>query len=137
MVNQNLFGSKTRLPCANAVNEAGGPAYRLPPRHALAQLAATGCFHGTYYADAAAQLAALLALVGQVDDNLYLAKGVLAKGSSELVERAVAMARAAGRERATPVEARGLLGIPARISTTASGCREGASGLGRQTSGTE
>ena len=46
MVNKNLFqtarGFFTRK--ADAVNEAGGLAYKLSPRHALAQYAATGCF---------------------------------------------------------------------------------------------
>jgi 60 kDa SS-A/Ro ribonucleoprotein len=45
MANKSLFTSfKNRLTRADARNEAGGPAYRLPPKHALAQLAATGCF---------------------------------------------------------------------------------------------
>jgi 60 kDa SS-A/Ro ribonucleoprotein len=75
MANKNLFSSATsQLPRADAVNEAGGRAYRLPRRHALAHLAATGCFNGTYYSAADDQLAALLALVDQVDDNLFLAK---------------------------------------------------------------
>jgi 3-keto-5-aminohexanoate cleavage enzyme len=46
-----------------------------------------------------------------IEDNLYVSKGVLARGSAELVERAVALARAAGREPASPGDARGLLGI--------------------------
>jgi 3-keto-5-aminohexanoate cleavage enzyme len=55
-----------------------------------------------------------------LEDNLYLSKGVLAKGSSELVERAVALAREAGREPATPAAARALLGIrPYRASDLA------------------
>src|SRR5215813_8693169 len=63
MANKNLFSSvNSLLPRADAVNEAGGRAYRLPPKHALAQLAATGCFNGTFYAAADAQLDALLAL---------------------------------------------------------------------------
>jgi 60 kDa SS-A/Ro ribonucleoprotein len=75
MANKNLFASlKSLLPRADSCNEAGGRAYRLSPRHALAQLAATGCFNGTYYREAEQQLAALLALVEQVDDNVYLAK---------------------------------------------------------------
>jgi 60 kDa SS-A/Ro ribonucleoprotein len=40
----------------------------------LAQLAATGCFNGTFYAQSEDQLATLLALVSQVDDNVFLAK---------------------------------------------------------------
>lgn len=75
MANKSLFASlKSLLPRAHARNEAGGAAYRLPPRHALAQLAATGCLNGVYYAQAEDQLAALLTLAGQVDDNLFLAK---------------------------------------------------------------
>lgn len=75
MANKSLFSSiKNRLLRADARNEAGGPAYRLPPKHALAQLAATGCFGGVYYASAEEQLAELRALVDQVDDNVYLAK---------------------------------------------------------------
>lgn len=75
MANKSLFKSlKSLLPRADARNEEGAPAYRLPPRHALAQLAATGCFNGVFYAEAADQLATLLALVSQVDDNVFLAK---------------------------------------------------------------
>ena len=48
-----------------------------------------------------------------LEDNLFLAKGVLAKGSHELVEAALRVARAAGREPATPAEARRLLGLVA------------------------
>jgi 3-keto-5-aminohexanoate cleavage enzyme len=51
-----------------------------------------------------------------LEDNLYLAKGILARGSSELVERAVMMAKDAGREPATPAEARAELGIRASSS---------------------
>src|SRR5690242_13202683 len=75
MANKNLFKSiKTLLPFAAARNEAGGAAFQLPPKHALAQLAATGCFNGVFYADAQDQLGTLLNLVDKVDDNAFLAK---------------------------------------------------------------
>jgi 60 kDa SS-A/Ro ribonucleoprotein len=75
MANKALFSSvKSVLPRAETRNEAGGLAYALTPKHALAQLAATGCFNGTYYTEAADQLGALLGLVAQVDDNVFLAK---------------------------------------------------------------
>ncbi len=75
MANKNLFHSATsRLPRANATNEAGGRAYNLEAKHALAQLAATGCFNGSYYANAETQLATVKELVEQIDDNLFLAK---------------------------------------------------------------
>ena len=75
MANTSLFSSiKSRLPRATATNEAGGAAYRLAPKHALAQLAATGCFNGAYYASAETQLDELKRLINLVDDNVYLAK---------------------------------------------------------------
>jgi 3-keto-5-aminohexanoate cleavage enzyme len=46
-----------------------------------------------------------------LEDNLFAAKGVLAKGSWELVAMARRMALAAGREPATPDQARAILGI--------------------------
>ncbi len=75
MTNKSLFSSlKSLLPRATARNDAGGPAYALEPKQALAQLAATGCFNGTFYADAETQLATLQSLVCQVNDNVFLAK---------------------------------------------------------------
>jgi 60 kDa SS-A/Ro ribonucleoprotein len=75
MANKSLFASlKSRFIRADARNEAGGPAYTFEPKHALAQLAATGCFNGTYYAEAEEQLATLKTLVDQVGDNVFLAK---------------------------------------------------------------
>ncbi len=46
-----------------------------------------------------------------LEDNLYASKGVLARGSDELVSLAVNLASKAGRTPATPDEARRLLGI--------------------------
>lgn len=75
MANNSLFASvKSLFQRADARNEEGSVAYQLPVKHALAQLAATGCFNGTFYAQADDQLATLLNLVNQVDDNVFLAK---------------------------------------------------------------
>jgi 3-keto-5-aminohexanoate cleavage enzyme len=49
-----------------------------------------------------------------LEDNVYLSKGVLAKGSFELVLALAKLARAAGREIATPARARQLLRIQQR-----------------------
>jgi 3-keto-5-aminohexanoate cleavage enzyme len=46
-----------------------------------------------------------------LEDNLYASKGVLARGSDELVSLAVSLAARAGREPATPDEARRILGV--------------------------
>lgn len=46
-----------------------------------------------------------------LEDNIYLEKGILAKGSQELVQKAVALALKNGREPATPAEARKILSL--------------------------
>jgi 60 kDa SS-A/Ro ribonucleoprotein len=60
MANKNLFNPKTR-------NEAGGNAYAMAPKQALAQYAATGCLNGTFYATANEQLANVLALCERIE----------------------------------------------------------------------
>jgi hypothetical protein len=70
MVNKSLFASMLgRLPKANAFNEAGGLAYKLEPKHALAQVAATGTFGNAFYSAAETQLDEVLKLIDEVDDN--------------------------------------------------------------------
>jgi 3-keto-5-aminohexanoate cleavage enzyme len=49
-----------------------------------------------------------------LEDNLHLSKGVLAKGNHELVAAAVRLVRAAGREPATPADARRMMGVAGR-----------------------
>lgn len=62
MANPELFESAGKRPApSDAVNEAGGAAYRMSPRHALAQLAATGTLGQTFYADGRQQLDSVLA----------------------------------------------------------------------------
>ncbi|MBN1190766.1 MAG: 3-keto-5-aminohexanoate cleavage protein [Dehalococcoidales bacterium] len=46
-----------------------------------------------------------------LEDNIFIEKGILAKGTSELVEKVVKIARLLGREIATPDEARQILGL--------------------------
>lgn len=46
-----------------------------------------------------------------LEDNLFIAKSVLAQGSWELVEKVVRLAKELGREIATPDEARQILGL--------------------------
>lgn len=75
MVNKNLFSSNAnQYPQTNTTNAAGGNAYKLDPKHALAQLAATGTFADSYYTSAEAQLAEVLKLIEQIEDDEYLAK---------------------------------------------------------------
>jgi len=75
MANKSLFASMIgRLLKANAVNEAGGKAYKLEPKLALAQITATGTFGNAFYSTAETQLDEVLKLIDEVDDNQYLAK---------------------------------------------------------------
>ena len=69
MANKTLFQTirGALVPKADARNEAGGKAYGLSPKHALAQLAATGCFNSTFYASADDQLEKVLKLANEVD----------------------------------------------------------------------
>lgn len=78
MVNTQLFQTLkgALLPAATAVNAEQAPAYAFTPRHRLAQLAATGCLGQTFYADAEAQLDAVLALTKELDAT-FVAKTAL------------------------------------------------------------
>ena len=68
MANQTLFAAtrSALLPKTNAVNSENAPAYALSPKHALAQYAATGCFHRTFNAGAKEQLDKVLELCAAV-----------------------------------------------------------------------
>jgi len=59
MANKNLFGKSTLgklVPETGGFNRAGGPAYQLPAKAALAQYVITGCLNQTFYASAEEQL---------------------------------------------------------------------------------
>ena len=78
MASKTLFKSNRgrSIPAANAVNEAGGIAYKLPPKHALAQYAATGCLTTTYYASAEQQLSTILKLCRSIEPE-FIARTAL------------------------------------------------------------
>ena len=68
MANQQLFAaSRAVAPVADTVNNAGGHAYKLSDKGALAQMAVTGVFNDTFYVTADAQLEQAKALVSKVD----------------------------------------------------------------------
>lgn len=72
MASKDIFGSKgssSSFPVATAINAAGGRAYNLEAKEALAQLAVTGCFNQTFYASAADQLDKVKSLLGAVDPD--------------------------------------------------------------------
>ncbi|MAE20550.1 RNA-binding protein [Candidatus Poribacteria bacterium] len=75
MANKALFSSATyHADAATTVNAAGGKAYELEAKEALAKFAVTNTFGGTFYASGHDQLTALKALVDTVSDNAFIAK---------------------------------------------------------------
>jgi 60 kDa SS-A/Ro ribonucleoprotein len=81
MANKTIFQTVKGMfsPKADTINEAGGLAYKLSPKAALAQYAATGCFNHTFYADAGDQLDKVLALAGEVDAEFVAKTAVFAR----------------------------------------------------------
>ena len=80
MANKRLFQSAARvLPSADVRNEAGGLAYSMPAKHALAQLAATGCVSNTFYATAETQMQKVLDLAKTVEPEFVAKTAVYAR----------------------------------------------------------
>ena len=81
MANKTLFQSIVGklLPRTNAVNEAMGQAYKFDDRHALGQLAATGCLNSTFYASAQGQLDQVLELAGRVEPEFVARTALYAR----------------------------------------------------------
>ena len=83
MANKSLFKSvRGKLaPQANTINHAGGIAYSLDDKHALAQLAATGCLGQTFYASPQNQLANVLSLCETVEPEFIAGTALYARQS--------------------------------------------------------
>ncbi|MDY6993977.1 MAG: RNA-binding protein, partial [Pseudomonadota bacterium] len=81
MANKNVFASfrGQQLPVANVRNEAGGQAYQLTPKQALAQYVMTGCLNTTFYAQAEQQLDWVLQYSNQVDAKFIAQLAVYAR----------------------------------------------------------
>ena len=75
MANKNIFSTHTNYntPVADYINEAGGKAYKLSDKSALAQYAVTGVFAGMYYTSAKTQFDRVLELANKVDSK-FIAK---------------------------------------------------------------
>ena len=81
MASKTLFRTSPGqlAPRTDAVNEAGGAAYALEPRQALACYAATGCLSPTFYASAETQLDTVLGLCGKVEPEWLARTAVYAR----------------------------------------------------------
>jgi len=81
MANKTLFQS-TRgrtVPKAEAVNAAGGRAYDLSPKGALARYAATGCLSNTYYVRAEDHLDRVIALAKECESDFIAKLAIFAR----------------------------------------------------------
>jgi len=69
MANKNLFKSErgSIVPATDVLNEAGGTAYNLTAKQALAQYVCTSCLNGTYYTSAKTQLDTVRQLFTEVE----------------------------------------------------------------------
>lgn len=86
MSNKKLFSNKNKQSVSakvtratDTVNEAGGIAYKLSDKAALAQYAMTGCLNGTYYTSDAEQLKKTLELANKVDPKFVAKLAVYAR----------------------------------------------------------
>ena len=84
MANQTLFATLRGflIPPTDALNSESAPAYRLAPKQALAQYAATGCFGRTFYATAGEQLESVLELCDSVDPSFVARVAVYSRTQS-------------------------------------------------------
>lgn len=102
-MDKNLFATKRGklVPPADTKNRAGGKAYALSAKEALAQYAATGMFGDTYYANAEEQLDEVLKLAAECSTQYILKCAVYAREAGWLKDMptvllAVASARLKG-----------------------------------------
>lgn len=92
MANQKLFHNKTR-------NAEDAPAYKFTAKHALAQYAATGCFHQTFYASAGEQLAQTVSLANAVPPAFVARTAIYTRGQAHMKDTpALLTAVLAGRD---------------------------------------
>ncbi len=100
MASLTLFrSSSSASPATDTVNEAGGAAYALPARHALAQLASTGCLSTTFYASAETQLDQTLRFAAAVEPGFLARTAIHARERGRMKDMpALLCAALAGRD---------------------------------------
>lgn len=86
MANKTLFNSTRGKmpPKTDTRNEAGGRAYSFDARHALAQLAATGCMNSTFYVNATDQLDTVLGLCNKIEPEFIARVALYARSKGHM-----------------------------------------------------
>jgi 60 kDa SS-A/Ro ribonucleoprotein len=79
MAHKALFSPASTSKPADTRNEANGRAYAFSSEHALAQYAATGTFHQTFYANETDQLEKVLGLLAGVDPEMVAKTAVFCR----------------------------------------------------------
>jgi 60 kDa SS-A/Ro ribonucleoprotein len=92
MANKTIFASKQQAKTKNIeYNEAGGRAYTLKSRAALAQLAATGTLNQTFYQNAQVQLDNILNLALEVDPEFVAKTAIYARQTAHMKDTPVVL----------------------------------------------
>jgi len=86
VANESLFKSLIGKLSAktDAFDAAGGVAYAMSPRQALAQYAATGCLNSTFYADADEQLETIIGLAAKVEPEFLARVALYARSKAHM-----------------------------------------------------
>ena len=74
MANSEIFSSHNSIAATDTINEAGGVAYSLDDRSALAQYIMTGVFSDTFYSQAKYQAKIIVELINKIDDHEFVGK---------------------------------------------------------------
>ena len=91
MVNKTLFASEQQAKHTLAFNEAGGRAYSLEARSALAQLASTGTLNQTFYQNAQTQLDDVLRFALEVEPEFVAKTAIYARQSAYMKDMPVVL----------------------------------------------
>ena len=116
MVNKSLFTTHrgSIVPATDVLNEAGGIAYKLSAKQALALYVCTGCLNGTYYTSAKTQLDTVRQLLTEVEPEflgqlaIYAHEKSFMKDLPALLVAYLASDKGAGGGPTTPVQQRKL-----------------------------
>ncbi len=85
MALRDLFQSgRGELRPTDTLNRAGGTAYRLSPKEALAQLATTSCLGGAFYSSAESQLIEVIERTRTLDDRYIAQVAIYARESGRM-----------------------------------------------------
>ncbi|WP_017903887.1 RNA-binding protein [Pseudomonas asplenii] len=101
MANTQLFQTRTQPAACDIHNASGAVAYAYTARHALAQLAVTGCLNQTYHASAQGQLEAVLKRVAEVDSAFVAKAAIYARQQGHMKDMPALLLAALAAQRST------------------------------------